>query len=285
MPSLSKPKIFDTPPVVPPSSVAPIPRSVSLPIPATQHQQPRAPQPPPDVGSSTWNDLLSLQSQSTNTSLPLQYAPQPSPSMLAPPLPPSGQPINFTNPNGFLNSNPYAQGLSTMPENRGLAPQPTGYTPMGTSSFTSTSPFNNMQQSAPMGTPSPFNAFNNMQAPNPFSTAGQQFTGSSLPQPLQQQPFQLQSQLQPMLPMQPSPGNPFYTQQQQLPNPFMNQQQQQPFVNQQQQPQFTSSPSPFGQQQVPMQPSGMFMQGNPYGAGWQGQQQQNGFPPQQQPWG
>lgn len=247
----SAPPKFDTK-VLPPPPRGPVSRSASQPIPSRRPRTQTLPK-----SNSVWDDLLSLETSSKDTSLPLQFAPQPSPSF-QPSVAPTAQPIALGSANPYFNSQPqstpFTQQLSTTPS---FSLQP-GFDTMGASSLSNApSAFTNSVQPRPAN---PFLAQQFAGATPLYSQAGQ-------PQMLQQmQPMQ-----QPFLSLVPAqaPLNPFFAQQQSQSGMFVGSQPS------------TFAPSPFSQQTQAQHPNN-FTQGSTY-SGWQGQP--GAFPVQQQPWG
>jgi len=263
--------------------------------------------------ASVWDDLASLSVSSSDASLPLQYAANPTPV----------QPIIQQSTN-FNPTNPYANLAATS----GVQPQPSPLSQPLSSPFQQNpamnlqaSGFNSGLQPSFGGTPgllsTPQSQSTNLLTPqaqqfntgatlgtglNSMNSLQQPFSAPAFPNqtflPQQTHSFQTQQfqqpgggtlpgtfpgQMQGFQQLTPNPsGNPFLAmQQQQLQQMqqtgYMPQQQQQPQPQQQQQQAFAMSPAnPFSQ---------MIQSGAPFTAaqtpGWQNR----GFPAQQQPWG
>jgi hypothetical protein len=263
--------------------------------------QPLLPRP-----ASVWDDLASLSTSSSNASLPLQYAANPSTTQ-----PIIQQPMSFNSANPYANlavtpgvqsqPSPFSQPLSLPPQqtpattaqmtsfSSGFQPSFGGNTGLlSTPQSQSTNLFTPQTQQFPTGAAlgTGLNGMNNFQQPfsTPafqnqtfFSQQTQSFPSQQLQQPgggtlSATYPGQMHG-FQQLAPN--TAGNPFLAMQQQQQQQL---QQMQPtgYIPQQQQAFAISPANPFGQM---MHPGTQFTTAQ--AQGWQN----GGFPAQQQPWG
>ncbi|KAF9647093.1 ArfGap-domain-containing protein [Thelephora ganbajun] len=275
------------------------PRSASTVVQPTQDPvQPAAPRP-----ASAWNDLAFLSTSSSNASLPLQYAANPTPaqSMIQ-----QSTSFNSTNPYANLAVTPGLQPLpSPLSQPLSLPLQQTPAMGIQTPGFNGSlqPPFGGTSGLLSMPQPQPTNPFTPQTQQfntgitlgtglNSMTSLQQPFSAAAFPNqtflPQQTQSFPTQQLQQPGVDMlsatfpgqmqgfqQLTPnaaGNPFYAMQQQQ----LQQVQPTGYIPQHQQTFGVSPTNPFGRM---MQPGTSFATAQ--SPGWQNA----GFPVQQQPWG
>lgn len=213
-------------------------RSVSVPVvgQTSAQQASQAPQPQVPANNATWNDLVSLQGQSANASLPLQYTPAsfntPTASTSLPMSIPGASQLNVTNPYTNLSASPASALPSSFTQTTGISPGGFGRSMSLNSGLSVQAPmatgispnFNNglnasplMQSNMNLGQNQMMTPGHQTPSPNPFvpqalsqmqnstgmsmNSAFSGMTGMSMQQPLQQnftsQSYQQQSQFQP----------------------------------------------------------------------------------------